>query len=114
MINIFKNFNILGLVAFIAAGIFAISWTAVKQPELAGKWYQVEVIDEDQPITDANLKIVGLFPSGSPEGDCNKTSGTLCAIEMDLVDEDDFPETVEQAQTDGLIISSLHRSPSSN
>ncbi|MCY4780783.1 hypothetical protein ORI89_14080 [Sphingobacterium sp. UT-1RO-CII-1] len=113
MKKLFKNFNILGLVAFIAAGIFAISWTEIKKSDPNGLFYEVELIDINQPATDANLKIKGLYPGSTPGeqpvGDCEEPSGTLCAIKMNIADGDNIPVTVEEAATDGLIEARLHR-----
>lgn len=113
MRKLFKNFNILGLVAFIAAGILAISWTEVKKSEQSGLFYEVELIDINQPATDSNLKIKGLYPGttpgAQPVGECEEPSGTLCAIKMNIADGENIPVTVEEATTDGLIEARLHR-----
>lgn len=107
MRKLFKNFNILGLVAFIAGGIFAISWTVVKKSESANLFYSVTL----KPGGDAdNLEDYEIDPNGvsTPTGDCNKTSGILCAIEMNL-NGTPVPNTVADAEENDLIESSVYR-----
>ncbi|MBE8722306.1 hypothetical protein [Sphingobacterium pedocola] len=97
MKNIFKNFDKLGIFAFAAAGLFAISWTNLES-RLAPQWYQVTVIDEDEPHDEpSNLAIGAALPSG-PSGPCSLNNGEMCAIPIDRKDYTGPITTVAQAQ----------------
>lgn len=113
MKKLFKNFNILGLVAFIAAGIMAISWTEVKQNE-EGLWYEVEVTDLQDADNPSKQKIKGLYPGpnpgDAPTGVCSSGQEILCAVKLE-VNSSTFPATMEEAEADpGVeIIATEHR-----
>lgn len=113
MRKLFKNFNILGLVAFIAGGIFAISWTEVKKNDEV-LWYQVEITDPQDPDTPSKQKIVGLYPGANPgdepTGDCSNIGEILCAVQLD-VSSSTFPTTMAEADADpGVeILETRHR-----
>lgn len=113
MRKLFKNFNILGLIAFIAAGIMAISWTEMKQNE-EGLWYEVEITDLDHPEKAENQKIKGLYPGpnpgDAPTGDCSSGQEILCAVKLE-VNSSTFPATMEEAEADPSveIIATEHR-----
>lgn len=92
MRKLFKNFNILGLVAFVAAGIMAISWTEMKK-NTAFQWYQIE----ENGSTPSEKVILGLYPNGEPTTPCTSEDLTrpLCAAELDLPATISFPITMQ-------------------
>ncbi|MCY4781052.1 hypothetical protein ORI89_15435 [Sphingobacterium sp. UT-1RO-CII-1] len=102
MKKLFKNFNILGLVAFIAAGIFAISWTEIKKNDEV-LWYQVELKQGGSPANNSDLEIVGLYPGGAPTTPCTSTddSKPLCAKELELPASTTFPITMQDVIDNG-------------
>lgn len=106
MRKLFKNFNILGLVAFIAGGIFAISWTEVKKNDEV-LWYQVELKPNGDPTINSDLEIVGLYPGANPgdepTGDCSLPTPTdpLCAKELELPATTSFPITMQDVIDNG-------------
>lgn len=111
MKNIVKNFNILGLLAFIAAGILAISWTEAKQNATASLFYTVTLKPGGQI---ENLEDYEIHPNGTsaPVGDCSENNGTLCAIEMDLGVNDAVPANLAEAELAGLVKTSVYRTSS--
>lgn len=96
MIYIVKNFNILGLVAFIAAGIFAISWTEVKKNDEA-PWYEVTESGND-PDPAKNQLINPVPLDQEPTGDCD-TGELLCAVQLE-VNSSTFPANMAEADSD--------------
>lgn len=102
MRKLFKNFNILGLVAFVAAGIMAISWTEMKVNEEA-LWYEVEVTDLQDADNPSKQKIKGLYPGPNPgdepTGDCSTIGEILCAVQLE-VSSSTFPANMAEAEAD--------------
>lgn len=102
MKNIFKNLNKVGIVAFAAAGLFAISWTTIES-KLAPQWYEVSVSGTD-PNPEKNQHILGLYPNGTPQSPCDEISGEICAIQLEFNPEDeDMPTTVYEARNNTAV-----------
>ncbi|MCT1523666.1 hypothetical protein [Sphingobacterium hotanense] len=99
MKNLFKNFDKMGLLAFAAAGVFAISWNA-PETKLAPKWYPVTP-DTSDP-SDESLQTISSTPfQGTPTGDCKNTSGVICAVQLDLGTAP-VPATIAEAEDEGI------------
>lgn len=98
MKNLFKKFDSIGLLAFAAAGIFAISWNTPEE-KLAPAWYPVTVSGTD-PVAEKN-QYISSTPIEEPTGDCNTDPGTICAIQLDL-NGAPVPATVFDAETSNL------------
>ncbi len=97
MKNLFKNFDKMGLLAFAAAGIFAISWNAPVS-KMAPQWYAVTVSGTD-PNPEKNQLIGAAIDE--PTGDCANPSGNICAVQLDL-NGAPKPATIFEANEDGL------------
>lgn len=108
MRKLFKNFNILGLIAFIAAGIMAISWTEMKQKEEA-KWYPVELTEGGNSNNLEDYEI-GTTPISEPTGDCSTIGEILCAVQLE-VSSSTFPANMAEAEAnpDVEIVETRHR-----
>ncbi|MBV2227195.1 hypothetical protein [Sphingobacterium kyonggiense] len=97
MKNLFKNFDKMGLLAFVAAGLFAISWN-LPESKMAPQWYAVTVSGTD-PNPEKNQLIGAAIDE--PTGNCSKDDGTICAVQLDL-NSAPKPATIYQANQDGF------------
>lgn len=101
MKNMFKNWNIGGLLVLLFAVVLTVSWKAVDSRKAEEKkWFQVSILDNNEPHDQLdNQSIVGEYPGGapSPTGDCAEENPNtpLCAIELELPDTVSFPITMQ-------------------
>ncbi len=95
MKNIFKNLNKGALVALASAGLFAISWTTIES-KLAPQWYQVELKENGDPenLEDFEINPISI---GSPTGDCDLGTITLCAVKLEVT-SGPFPSNMDEAE----------------
>ncbi len=109
MKNLFKNFDKMGLLAFAAAGLFAISWN-LPESKMAAQWYAVTP-DASNP-TDESLQVISSTPlPGTPTGTCVESSGKVCAVLLDL-DGAPAPSTIKEAKDEGFNTDTKKHRPS--
>lgn len=99
----------MGLLAFAAAGIFAISWNAPVS-KMAPQWYAVTP-DASNP-SDESLQAISSTPlPGNPTGDCKNPSGLICAVQLDL-NGAPVPSTIAEADDEGFDTDTRMHKPS--
>lgn len=88
--------NVTALVAMVVA---AGTWAFTAPAEQQAGWYTVGVDEET----------IG-SPIASPSGDCSTMkSADLCSVYLNLDENQPAPETVSEAEADGLIIDRAFR-----
>lgn len=95
MKTLFKKLDVTGVAVMLLAFFVAVGFKAVDDPNLSG-WYEVEI--EGDSETPADQKI-GDPLSGGPVGDCNKLSGEICAVELNIAPGSSLPANMHEADT---------------
>ena len=99
MKNMFKNWNIGGLLVLLFAVMLTVSWKSHEAKKAEGKWYQVSLLDEEEDADEpTNQKIDGLYPGGEPSFPCEEDEGVICAVFLDLENKP-MPSTIAQADS---------------
>lgn len=82
MKNIFKNFDKLGLLAFVAVALFAISWNTPTKLSATEKWVEVE--DTGATLGNPLDQELRNDIDGTPVFPCDEPSGEICAVLIDF------------------------------
>ncbi|WP_437920423.1 hypothetical protein [Sphingobacterium sp. LRF_L2] len=112
MRNLFKKFDRFGLLAFAAAGVFAISWNTPESSTIASTtgWYSISVNPSDQN-NKSSQQIDAFVSSSAPSGNCNVSNPDKpCQVHLDLTNFSSATPiedmTVQQALNAGASITS--------
>lgn len=103
MTRLFKKLDIAGVAVMLLAFFVAVGFTAAESRQ--GQWYEVEVINEQDPHdTPSNLRIVPNTGGWNPVSPCAESpNDVVCAIKLELGDVDfpsDYQELLDMIEDD--------------
>ena len=97
MVKVLKNkMDITGVAVFLMAFFVAVGFTTAKEMQQGG-WYEVEDTGAT-PGNPENQEIGDYLPNG-PQGDCEETSGLICAVELQIETGSSFPSNMHEADS---------------
>jgi len=103
MKSLLKKLNLGAIAALVGIVGLTVSWKNHESTKATPTWYKVSLISPTGGNIPTNQKIEGLYPGGTPSGDCNTGTGKTCAVQLsDGLNPADMPATVKEANDEGF------------